>query len=544
MVDHTTTYVPHPTLPHTYTRPLGLAELPMVQAITAPRPPSYPREPVRIHVFAPLTCQSTTLDQFTTALSTAWLALRLLHEPDIATTFVGADKVYTSSASPNEIETWLQRTFLVSSPLPVADVVIQHQSDGELLPLCILIPTQDSSAKLFSREILLLASHWRTEASGLYLLLDKLLTLTTDILSSPSGSSTTHLALAQHKPGSEISLLTPCAEDMLPSVVHSPNRHSLAETKTRIAARLEAHKPKLPTLEIPLLPSITDTTPSGPVIVQTAIYSADNTSVFVQACKTNNISVTAAVLASWVTTIMPLVPQNEGRWFASMMPAQVRSRLSSAANGINDVSDASAAAAVERWKTQGCWNAAQMMLISSPPTSTPPTTETVNGSHGKNESREMTLVQRAKDLQSQVAVANTAVWASKEEYTETSTQMAEFWGSIPAGSNAVPWFTSLGDLEKGGLLKQRYESQPGGEGEAAVVIEVGEVHEWADPVGMGMVLTMWTWKGRMWWQVQWNGAFHGREMVRGVLEEMVGRCREGLGLGQGWKVDEWREEEY
>ncbi|KPI37078.1 uncharacterized protein AB675_3600 [Cyphellophora attinorum] len=497
-----TGYTSSPDKPSLFSRPLSDTETPFVYAITAPRP--FIREPVRIHIFADVAIPESPTSA-TSALRMAWKALRLLHEPDIATTFDPAtmEKVYEVEDEAG-VECWLKRTFMVAAQgESVEEVVRREKSRTEHMPVCHVIPKPSyapaaAEPPTLNATILLLFSHWRTEASGVYMLLNRLLLLAGDILSS-SHSKTT-LALQSHTPGDEISLLTPPPEDMACPVPDKSVSDNEAIRRT-VHTRFESHRLKLPSIEVPSTNPATH--PTGSVQVHRVVFSQADTSKVIAACKaaSPNVSVTATCLAAYLLSIWPLLPKNRDSWFASMMPAQMRTRLS--------------AEGTEMYKAMGCWNAAQMLLLSSPP----PTAATSSGS------KQLTFLERTRELHAQAAIANRPQWLL--EMRELSKQSAAFWASIPAGSGAAPWFTSLGDLERGGLLQQTYDIRSC-EAHEATQIKLEQIYGWADPVGMGIVLTVWTFRGKMNWQIQWNDAYHERAIVAGILNAMTDEIAKGL----------------
>jgi hypothetical protein len=303
-----------------------------------------------------------------------------------------------------------------------------------------------------------------------------------------------------HKPGDEVSLLSPPPEDMACPVLDL-SVIDVEAIKRTVHTRFESQRPKLPSIEVPSTNPATH--PTGSVQVHRVVFSHTDTSRFVAACKaaSPSVSVTAACLAAYVLSIWPLLPENREKWFASMMPAQMRTRLS--------------AQGTELYKTMGCWNSAQVLLLSSPPLA-------AAASPG---GEQLTFLERTRELHAQAAIANRPEWLL--EMRELSKQSAAFWASIPAGSGAAPWVTSLGDLERGGLLQQAYDIRNADSVEPTQ-IQLKQVYGWADPVGMGIVLTVWTFKGQMNWQVQWNDAYHDRAMVAGILNAMTEEIAKGL----------------
>lgn len=495
-------YHPSPTDHATYTRSLGGGELPGALAIS--NPGESPREPIRIHIFAHLT-SSKPPTVFISKLRRAWLALRLLHEPDIATTFSSADqtKIY-SVPDESEAEAWLTRTFLIASENEAVEAIVRtEQSRTELLPVVHIIPDANSSEpSSFSGTVLILASHWRTEASGVYKILDTLFALAAaDLQDDEPATDSTAQSLAAHRPGDEVQLLTPPAEDMV-----QPNPTTSPTAVERIAAAFRTLESRLPCIEIPTKPAPGSGSGPGPVGVVRRIYSVVTTDNLLVGSRAAGVTLTAAIHAAYIGAIYPLTPANDGRWYASMMPAEIRTRL--LAPDSNSNSDADSAAAAARWRTQGCWNAAQMLLLTAPPN--------------------VGLVERAQALKACYDTTSRKEWMN-EEFREWNRQMAAFHATAGIASSAVPWFTSLGVLERG-LLRAEFGEGNAGANTDESVIRVSDVHGWADPMGVGCVLTMWTWRGRLNVQISWNTAFHEQETMDRILDGMEEAVQRELGV--------------
>ena len=89
-----------------------------------------------------------------------------------------------------------------------------------------------------------------------------------------------------------------------------------------------------------------------------------------------------------------------------------------------------------------------------------------------------------------------------------------------------------------GLLARGYGcGEEGKEEEALLTLE--DVHGWADPLGPGCVLTVWSFRERLNVQISWNMAFHGRGLVGEILDGMEERLGGELGLRH---LSEGREE--
>jgi hypothetical protein len=491
-------------------RPLGVTEVPMVQAISAPRPT--PREPVRIHSFVEFTSKHTQA-RVVTALEISWLHNRLSISPEIATEYHEMQTTYIVAQSSAELDSWKQRTLKVhDGKQTVHEVVREEQQRFEPLPSLHLIPTTTASEDededeghpiKFRGTLLFLISHWRTEASGAYMILNSLLHTMDDILNHDDpNTSPASISLRNRSQGDEAALLIPAPEDMAQPEPTPP------AAAARVKARYEAHKPRRPCIEVPMR-TISATTTSGPTHALREVLTTESTTALADACRSVGVTVTSAIHAAYILTIWSLHPaKNRNRWYASMMPVQIRTQMPD-----------------PRIRANGCWNAAQMILLSSPP----PLSLQQEQQH-----KTLDFVGRARDLRAQYGVASAPSWLG-QEFREESEQMKGLFTGAPEGPAAEPWFTSLGALEKGLLTSDgRY---PGGN----VRVE-SNVSAWGDPVGPGVVLTVWSWRGRCVLQGTWNGAFHDRE----VVERILGGARKEVlaGLGVDLEVERVQFDEY
>jgi hypothetical protein len=441
------------TSPGHYQRPLGGAENGMIIAITVER--QLVREPIRIHAFADFTLEEGDSNDVIAAFRDAWKALRLLKSPDIATTYADGHTHY-KVPSAEELDSWVQETFRVAPyDTSVQAVVKAMQLRQEMLPVFYLVP--QSTEVGFKGSVILFISHWRTEAAGAFKLLSHAFDYASEIL---SGSSTRE-ALRQHTPGSEAGRLNPTLEDIL-----MPNKSTSTESNARIQRILADYDSRLPPLDFPMQgdPSAV---PSS-VKLNLRRYKETTTSDLVKACKAKGISVTSAVHSAYLEAVWQLADDDKkSRNYASMMPAQVRTRLPQ----------------TSPYRNQGAWNASQMLMLST--------------AVGQN------FLTRALDLKRQYAVADQQTWL----YEDTR-EMSEQLRTHPLALEAsMPWFTSHGVLDR--------EMIPPNHGR----LKIDKVMVFADPVlGPGIVLGVWTFRGKMTVEVHWNTAFYSDSVMQSTLD--------------------------
>ena len=461
-----------------FQRPLGGIETGMSSVLAA----ANPREPLRIQAWADFTAPYTQ-DEVTTAFRGAWQALRLLKSPDIAATIEDGKKCYKVPTA-QDLLLWLDETFTIAEQGTSPDEAIRNAHEKfDPLSLCQVLP-QSTDDNTFKGSVLLLISHWRTEASGAYMMINQLFDYALDILEGTS----TRLALQTHASGSEVDLLTPVLDDIL-----MPNKESTPEAKERIEKHFAEYYEHLPSIDFPITGDIS--APATNDMAYQRVYTSSSTTAIVRACKSASVSVTAAIHAAYIGSVWKIVdPAHRSRSYASLMPAQVRTRLPPASPH----------------RHNGCWDAARGLMLHVP-----------SG---------LDFVERAQMLRSQYALADSPQWLH-EDIREVAVQMLKgppsYLDPQPA---SMPWFTSFGvldrDKESGVIVPEH-----GG-------MKIDNVSAWADNVGPGIVMTVWTFRGRLNVQVSWNLAFHTEEQVGGLMdlvdEELTG------GLGIELKVEEVR----
>jgi hypothetical protein len=461
------------TTPGLYQRPLGAVEKIMVSVIAAEQP--IPREPLQIHCVADFTAPNPS-DKVAQAFKDAWKALRLLKSPDIATTFGDGYKHYKVPSS-QELEAWLNETFTVAQTgTPAQTAVRDMHLRPEWLPVCYIL-LQLTQNGTFKGSIILFISHWRTEAAGSFRIINQLFDYASDLLNG----TFTREALSNHTPGSEIYLLTPALEDIL-----MPNQKSMPEAKTRVETHFANYCFKFPTIDFPMQGGLS-AVPSYMKLNQRT-YSPASTSSLVSACKSKGITVTSAVHSAYLGVVWHVAePSKRSRSYACMMPAEVRKRLPTSSP----------------FRQQGCWNAAQMLLITAPAS--------------------QDFLTRARGLRQQYGLADQETWLH-EDMREVSEQTAEHFANMPPEPVSGAHFTSLGVLD-GDVIVPEHRG-----------MKIENVKVWADSTSPGIVLRLWTFRGRLNIQIAWNVAFHGNDQIQEAMD-MIDRML-AVELGVEMEIEE------
>jgi hypothetical protein len=343
----------------------------------------------------------------------------------------------------------------------------------EWLPVCYILPqpTQDGT---FKGSIILFISHWRTEASGSFKIINQLFDYASDLLNG----TFTREALSNHTLGSEIHLLTPALEDIL-----MPNQQSTPEAKTRIETHFADYYSKLPSIDFPIQGSLS-AVPSY-VKLNQRIYTPASTSSLVSACKAKGITVTAAVHSAYLGVVWHVAePGKRNRSYACMIPAEVRKRLPTSSP----------------FREQGCWYATQLLMVTAPA--------------GQD------FLTRARGLRQQYGLADQETWLH-EDMRELSERTIERAANMPPEPVALPYLTSIGVLD-GDVIVPEHRG-----------MKVENVAFWADSTGPGIVLGLWTFRGRLNIQISWNAAFHGDGQIQEAMDMIDRMLAVELGVEMG-----------
>lgn len=447
-------------------RPLGVAEIGMSSMVASVTD----REPLRIQAWAEFTSTSArSSEDICSACRTAWKALRVLRSPDIATTFDSSKKFYKVPDAA-DLERWADETFTIEKTGSSVDTVIAKSHEvANPMPLAYIIPEERSEGEPFSGILLMLISHWRTEASGAYKMLSQIFDYALDILKDGK----TVEKLRDHIPGQEVSLLTPTAEDIW-------NTETTANAKERVAAHFKNYYAHLPSIDYAATGELS-AMPSNDGAYQ-RVYNAETTTEIVRACKGLSLSVTSAIHSAFVGVMYRISSVNkQSHSYASLMPAQVRKRL--------PVSSP--------YRENGCWDAARPLMLALP-----------SGLDFKG---------RAQSLSQQYSLANSEHWLREDLH-----EIYEHLNTPPPGTPPIPqsmgWFTSFGVLDNGVIEPDHGE------------FSIHRVAAWADNVGPGIVLTAWTFKDQMNIQISWNFAYHTSEQINQTLDLIDEEFRHELGV--------------
>lgn len=210
----------------------------------------------------------------------AWEALRIEH-PSLGVVVEESQKRYTT-ASPASMEDWVSETFSVTE-LP-ADAVIPTLH-LKRLPCLIFLP--------LSSEIIFYCSHWRIDALGTCMLMDRLLDLMSQGLEDPPSYDL------------EYERLTPSLEDAF-GAPESPTPAMEAVAKT---IRRRNFETAYPSAGLPYVGE-RSTLPASSRSYAVEL-SAEATERLILACRARDISITAAIHAATAKVVFAYSAEND-----------------------------------------------------------------------------------------------------------------------------------------------------------------------------------------------------------------------------------------
>ncbi|KAI4289521.1 MAG: hypothetical protein L6R35_001217 [Caloplaca aegaea] len=234
-----------------------------------------------------------------TALQDAWKAL-MLEYPGLSVASDDHGKIFVVPDA-QTTDQWVDRTFFVDFATN-ADIIITN-AKPKGLPSLIYVPS--------SSEVVFLSQHWRTDAIGTCMLLDRLFS----IMAQPH-----YLDLSQARPG--IEQISPCLEDAAGSPENgTPELQGFARAYIDNFHQKAVNSGGLP------YKGDAATLPTDPSH-QDMILTREATSRLTTACKRRHISVSAAIHASLARTVFSFAPpDNQPTEYTTVMATNMRPYL-------------------------------------------------------------------------------------------------------------------------------------------------------------------------------------------------------------------------
>ncbi|KAL5048208.1 hypothetical protein BDW71DRAFT_205746 [Aspergillus fruticulosus] len=238
-------------------------------------------------------------------LRAAWKALRC-EVPALALTPSGREEVLYQSPTAENVEAWTSKTFLIEPAKHLDEILAEY-------------PLRDLPALIYlekSAQLLLLISHWRADALGCCILLNRLL----ELLQKPPDVDSLNWTL-------DLDRIPPCLEDAAGAPQHcTPS----IDATTQQASQTFQEKAQR-AMGIPYNGD-TSTPPASPARRST-IWDERLSDALVTTCRERRITVTAAVYAALAQTVFDLSNDKESEEFATLMSVNMRPYTDSRAAG-------------------------------------------------------------------------------------------------------------------------------------------------------------------------------------------------------------------
>lgn len=221
----------------------------------------------------------TTHESYASPLRNVWKRLAVEH-PNLLLTVAGSYKSF-NLPSHDTIEQWASETFQVEHSQSVDDLIKHYQYDD--VPKLYYFP--------FSSTVLLKISHWRIDAVGCCLLLDRFFSKLTSNESADADIVTWETVRNHLSPSLEDAAC--CPQTATPEI---------QDFTDKFLTRLYTKKSSMHAL--PLKSDLT--TPPGQCAQEQLIFGEGTTAVMVAACRSQGISITAAIHTALASAVFQL----------------------------------------------------------------------------------------------------------------------------------------------------------------------------------------------------------------------------------------------
>ena len=258
-----------------------------------------------IHCVCGIRCDRWNDDaEMATAVEQAWKGL-LYEYPGLSVKPEGSTKVF-EPLSEQVVEQWADQTFSVGTGLS-ADDVVQRSGPGKL-PSLVFLPE--------SSELVFLSQHWRNDALGVCMMLNRLLELL-----ARDGNEPTKPRLEER------ASLSPSMEDAAGS-------DQVADSKLQQYARQyidSFHQKAVNSGGLPVGEDVAKL--PGATAHREIVFGIDSTRAIVTACKMAGISVTAAIHVALAKTVLSLsTDEQRALGYTTVMAVNMRDHLPSPYN--------------------------------------------------------------------------------------------------------------------------------------------------------------------------------------------------------------------
>ena len=406
------------------------------------------------------------------ALSSAWT--RLAAEfPGLRMVPVGREKHFPAM----DETAWLDRTFFTSSNLASQDVIAQAKPRNH--PSLYYLPT--------TSEVILLTQHWRSDGLGACMLLDRLFQI---LATNPTGP-------VQPNPPS-------------PSLESAAGASSSSDPSLQSYARTYIDNFHARAVHAGGLPFQGDTaTPPSLASRMDLDLSAGATSSLVSACKSQGISVTAAIHSALAQTVFSYLPSEEEKraGYTTVMAVNMRPFLPAPYNSAS--------------------HACQTFVASITPTvayrrDDGPGPGSGSASSFLDSAKSLTHEYRTWHSGDKDMFMRSLHWIYQYHVEKLSAPPPP--GAVRKPPSGVT-LSSLGVVDN--YLKGRYEGDGGAGGKG---VEVGKFRFGVSMMTRQTILYAWTFRGKLTLSLSYNAAYYEESMVKEVLNRVKRGMEVGLGL--------------
>ena len=233
-------------------------------------------------------------------LRNAWKILRV-EFPGLGVILDGCNAVYNVQAKDTDVEVWAIQTFFIDVTKTANDVIAKYPKRD--LPALFWLPK--------TSEVILLISHWRVDATGCLLLLDRLFSIATEQMSTEAPP------LGEH----DLTRISPSMEDAagapnIPTAdIVEKSKDFLANFQRKVGGTIGMRYLGNPS------------TPPNDPASQLISFTTESSEALLSACKRLRISVSAAVYAALASAAFNLGTKPEAEEYATIMAVNMRPYL-------------------------------------------------------------------------------------------------------------------------------------------------------------------------------------------------------------------------
>ncbi|KAI1196427.1 hypothetical protein F5X97DRAFT_207867 [Nemania serpens] len=435
-------------------------------------------------------------------LKCAWQVMRLRHpelEAHVSSAQSSTDPVSQPRLVPSDLDVnaWVDNTFFVFQDYSCADEVFSglHATST---PTCNWLPA--------SSQLVLRASHWRTDGVGLALLGHNFMAALASSMHQEHEPQLVARELGMDDSTSGVASIPRSLEELARAQSHHPDLHG-SEENPILAAGADALVAEflkgIPSIGIPTIADSETAVPSWSDRTARAL-DADTTARISSACREMGFTVTSAVHAAIVRTAASFPQHPLAKSYAAFVPVDLRQTLGGAAN-----------------QSIGLYFSGLPVYIDSSLFEQGTASfELIARQLGSVYSRD--LVRFWKPSENGSEGEDLSLLDLVEPYVQRTTML--FNAPVPENFPPVqtPDLSSLGKLER--YIQPEYHLGDGGE-----AIKVVDVWMGTEMLNRSIQFHVWSWMGSLNLAASFNTSFYEKKFVAGVvdliIEDLLAGCK-------------------